>query len=67
MHLLNVFPLLYLDPGSGSILAQALAAGALGLGILVKVYWGKIKGVFGKKSEAAPETEESQDDETPDA
>lgn len=43
-------PLLYLDPGSGSFLIQLLLAAGLGLGVAVKVYWAKIKALFGKKS-----------------
>lgn len=43
-----MFPILfkinYLDPGSGSLLVQLIAAGFLGgLGILLKVFWGRIK------------------------
>jgi hypothetical protein len=43
-----MFPILfkinYLDPGSGSLLVQLIAAGFLGgLGILIKVFWGRIK------------------------
>jgi hypothetical protein len=40
----------YLDPGSGSMLLQLLLAVLLGLGVLLRVYWGKIKGLFGKKT-----------------
>lgn len=43
-----MFPILfkinYLDPGSGSLLVQLIAAGLLGgIGILFKVFWGRIK------------------------
>ncbi len=41
-------PLAYLDPGSGSILIQVLAAALLGAAFLIKVYFGKIKAFFGK-------------------
>jgi len=38
------FKLNYLDPGSGSLLVQLLAAGLLGgVGILIKSFWGRIK------------------------
>jgi len=37
----NVF--LYLDPGSGSIIAQAIIGALVGVGISVKVFWYKIK------------------------
>lgn len=42
--------LAYLDPGSGSFLIQLLMAGLLGAGILVKVYWKKIKGLFNRSA-----------------
>jgi hypothetical protein len=42
-----LFNLKYLDPGSGSLLIQLLAAGLLGgVGILVKMFWGRIKAFF---------------------
>ncbi len=40
--------LLYLDPGSGSILVQMLVAALLGAGLLVRSQWAKIKQLFGK-------------------
>ena len=40
------FPLLYLDPGSGSFLIQLLLAVGLGLSVAVKMYWAKIKSIF---------------------
>jgi len=33
----------YLDPGSGSIIAQAIIGALIGVGISVKVFWYKIK------------------------
>lgn len=36
----------YLDPGTGSILIQALLAGLLGAAYAVKVYWRQIKKIF---------------------
>ena len=46
------FKLNYLDPGSGSLLVQLLAAGLLGgIGIVVKMFWGRIRAFFkGEKS-----------------
>ncbi len=46
--------LLYLDPGSGSFLIQLLLAVLLGAGVAVRMYWSKIKSLFGKK-DAQPE------------
>ena len=42
-------PLLYLDPGSGSLLIQILIAVLLGLGVALRASWGKIKTFFGAK------------------
>jgi hypothetical protein len=45
---------LYLDPGSGSFIIQLILAGALGLGVGIRMYWAKIKSLFGgKKSDPA--------------
>ena len=53
-------PRLYLDPGSGSFLIQLLIAALLGAGIALRVYWGKIRELFGKKAKA----DEDDDDPT---
>lgn len=52
------FKLNYLDPGSGSLLVQLLAAGLLGsIGILIKVFWARIKAFFKGEKYVAPELE----------
>ncbi len=68
IHLLNQLaaPLLrgnaYLDPGSGSLLLQALLAALLGGAYLLKVYWKKLKGLFKKnKDEETPVIQEPGD------
>ncbi|HLG91155.1 MAG TPA: hypothetical protein VI336_03310 [Candidatus Saccharimonadales bacterium] len=38
----------YLDAGTGSLIIQAVIGGVVGLGVILKVYWGKIVGVFKK-------------------
>ena len=56
----------YLDPGSGSLLVQLIAAGLVGgFGILAKVFWGRIRAFFkGEKYvPPAPETDEDDQDE----
>jgi hypothetical protein len=67
-----MFPLFfgvnYLDPGSGSLLVQLVAAGLLGsIGLLIKIFWGRIKAFFkGEKyipPQPEPETEEEEDKE----
>ncbi|PKN94486.1 MAG: hypothetical protein CVU44_05210 [Chloroflexi bacterium HGW-Chloroflexi-6] len=49
--------LAYLDPGSGSMLMQLLLAALLGMGVLVRSQWKRIKNLFGRKDD------EDQDDE----
>ena len=36
----------YLDRGSGSYIFQAVIAGALGVGVALKVFWGRIAAFF---------------------
>ena len=43
-------PPAYLDPGSGSIIIQLVIATILGLGVLVRSQWSRIKQLFGKKN-----------------
>lgn len=42
----------YLDPGTGSLIVQFVVAGVLGLVVAIKLFWGKIIGIFqrGKSS-----------------
>ncbi len=39
--------LAYLDPGTGSILLQVVLGGIAGLGVIAKIYWGRIRKLFG--------------------
>lgn len=41
--------ILYIDPGSGSLLFQLLIAGLAGFVAFVKIYWNKIKEFLGPK------------------
>lgn len=43
-------PLAYLDPGSGSILIQIVIAALLGLGVAIRMFWGRIKNWLGIKT-----------------
>jgi hypothetical protein len=40
--------LAYLDPGTGSFIIQALIAALAGIAVTSRIYWRKIKGVFGR-------------------
>ena len=44
-------PLAYLDPGSGSIVVQVLIASLMAVGIVVKIFWKKIKAIFVRPAE----------------
>ena len=66
-----LFKLNYLDPGSGSLLVQLIAAGFLGgIGILLKVFWGRIKAFLKGEKYVPPqppadeESEVSTEDDT---
>jgi hypothetical protein len=39
----------YLDAGTGSMIAAAIAGGAAGVGVLLRMYGNRILGVFSKK------------------
>ena len=52
----------YLDPSSGSILLQLVLASLLGIGVAVRVFWRKIRGVFNKSSKSTePDEIDDQD------
>ncbi len=46
---------MYLDPGTGSFVVQAVLAALLGLGVFVKLFWGKIASLFKKKGDSVNE------------
>ena len=58
LRLLYIFTLIvfptnafaYLDPGTGSIILQAIIGGIAALGFSIKLYWYKIKSFFKKKN-----------------
>jgi hypothetical protein len=52
--------LLYIDPGSGSYLVQAIIAAVLGGLFYFKGLWFKIRSFFGKGKKEAPPTGEDE-------
>jgi hypothetical protein len=59
-----LFKLNYLDPGSGSLLIQLLAAGLLGgIGIAIKMFWGRIKAFFKGEKYVPPQPAEDDEEE----
>lgn len=53
-------PNLYLDPGSGSILLQLLLAAILGLGVILRTQWSKIKKLFKRNNETAEDLDDEE-------
>jgi hypothetical protein len=41
--------LAYVDPTSGGLLIQLLLGGLAGLGVIARLYWGKIQNIFRRK------------------
>lgn len=50
-------PHAYLDPGSGSMIIQLAIAAILGLGVLIRSQWSRIKKLFGGKNTNTDETD----------
>jgi hypothetical protein len=45
--------LAYIDPGTGSFLVQALVAAVAGIAVTLRMYWSKIRSIFGGTTVAA--------------
>ncbi len=43
----------YIDPGSGSIIFQALVGGAMAVGLGFKVFWRRIAAFFSRKKDSS--------------
>ena len=54
----------YIDPASGSAIMSAVVGFFVAIGLAVKTYWYKIKGIFSKKSAAPLETPQETRTET---
>jgi len=64
LHIVLFLPLLiilYLDPGSGSLIAQLIIGALLALGLVARIFRGRIKGIFVHKQ---PDSDSSIDDPT---
>jgi len=48
--------LAYLDAGSGSMIAQILVGGFAAAGVAMKMYWKRIKNLFGRGDDDASST-----------
>jgi hypothetical protein len=45
----DTFVIAYLDPGTGSIIIQAVVAGVVGVLAIVRMYWSRLKGFVRKE------------------
>ena len=54
--------LAYLDPGTGSIILQALIGSVVGGLYILKLYWGRITAFFSRNKDAAVDESEAQND-----
>jgi hypothetical protein len=50
----------YLDAGTGSMIAAALAGGLAGIGVLLRMYGNKILGIFSKDRRAKADEARSE-------
>ncbi len=50
----------YLDAGTGSMIAAALAGGAAGIGVLFRMYGNRFLGMFSKKRRAMAERDQAE-------
>jgi len=50
----------YLDPGTIGLVGTAIAGGAAGVAVLLKVYWHRVLGVFSKKHRTQAEEARAQ-------
>jgi hypothetical protein len=50
----------YLDPGSGSVILQAIVGGFAALAVTAKLWWRRVTGIFRRdRDEETPTPEES--------
>lgn len=45
------YALAYIDPSAGGLLVQILLGGIAGIGVLAKLYWGKLTKYFRKEKD----------------
>jgi hypothetical protein len=57
----GLIPLMYLDPGSGSMIIQLIIAGILGAIFLLRGYWQKLFQKFRKPKDKDEDTNDHED------
>lgn len=50
-----------MDPGTGSMIVQLLLAALLGIGVAVRIFWSRIKTLFGGTKPENPGLEDDED------
>lgn len=57
----------YLDPATGSIILQGLIAALAGIAVAGKLYWSRLKSLFGfdRKSEVIDDHQDNDNDKIP--
>lgn len=45
----------YLDPGTGGVLLQVILGGFAAVGVLLKMYWHRIRNAFGRNEPTSPD------------
>ena len=59
-HELGTPPALYVDPGAGSLILQLVLGGIGGLALIGKLFWHRLRGVFGHKNRDGVDSEDSE-------
>jgi hypothetical protein len=49
----------YLDAGTGSLIVQTVVGALVGIGVILKTFWGRIVGIF-KKPDTATDNKETK-------
>lgn len=57
----------YIDPGTGSMLVQAVVAAVAGAALAAKAYWQRIRAFLGREPDGAAERDEPAQSESDDA
>jgi hypothetical protein len=61
VHLLSI--LVYIDPGTGSIILQAVVATVVGAAVAVKLFWHRILKFLGLRKPSEPTSGDKQGEE----
>ena len=56
---------MYIDPGAGSVILQAVLAGVLGIGVFVRMNWTRIKARFSNGKQTQDHERDSGEENKP--